>query len=253
MSAYIYGIRTLISSGWNKFKKIMKKHKKTAVVIGATGNLGRAVCKILSKNGYEIDPIWLGADHPDATRAESYGSLPKKIDLAVYLAGINLIKNTEAVSEKEWDEVLGVNLKGAFLFAKAAFPGMKAAGRSTFVVISSIMATHPYPKRALYAASKAGLEGLTRELAVEWGRYGISANAIRLGHLRGLMKTTKTSPQLLDSVRDKIPSGRLIHPEDVASFILWLSEGGSAAVSGGVIDFDPAYAINRWPLSDEKA
>ena len=231
----------------------MKHYKKTAVVIGATGNLGRAVCELLLNNGYILDSVWMKANHPDATKSESYSSLPKKIDLAVYLAGVNLIKNTEKVSEEEWDQVLNVNLKGAFLFAKAAFPGMKASGRSTFIVISSIMVTHPYPKRALYSASKAGLEGLVRELAVEWGQYGISTNAIRLGHLQGLMKTTKTNPLLLGAVKKKIPSGRLIKPEDVASYILWLSEGGSAAVSGGVTEFDPAYTINRWPLPNDQA
>ncbi len=230
----------------------MTKNKKVAVVIGATGNLGRAVCNLLLKNGYAVDPTWLSKNHPDATKLDSYKNLPKRIDLAVYLAGINLIKNTEDVTEEEWDNVLGVNLKGAFLFAKSALKGMKAAKRSTFIVISSIMVTHPYPKRALYATSKAGLEGLVRELAVEWGKYGISTNAIRLGHLEGLMKTTKTNPLLLDAVRTKIPSGRIIKPEDVAGYILWLAEGGSAAVSGGITEFDPAYTINRWPLSNDQ-
>ncbi len=229
-------------------KQNNKNLKKTAVIIGATGNLGRAISKILKERGYYLDPVWLKEDHPDATKAESYKNLPDRIDLAVYLPGLNVVKKTEELKEEEWDNVLNVNLKGAFLFAKAAFPSMKKSGNAAFVVISSIMVTHPYPKRLAYASSKAGLEGLIRELAVEWGQYGISTNAIRLGHLSGLMKSTPADPMLLESVKSKTPGHRLIEPSDVAEYILWLADGGAKSVSGSIIDFDPAYTINRWPL-----
>lgn len=221
---------------------------KTAVIIGATGNLGQAIVKALKEAGYRLDPLWLMESHPDATKAESYKNLPDTIDLAVYLPGLNIVKKTEDLKEEEWDRVMGVNLKGAFLFAKAAFPAMKKSGNATFVVISSIMVTHPYPMRLAYASSKAALEGLTRELAVEWGSYGISTHAIRLGHLSGLMKSTPASPGLLDAVKRKTPSGQLIEPSDVAKYIIWLAEGGARSVSGSITDFDPAYTLNRWPL-----
>lgn len=225
-----------------------KKNKKTAVIIGANGNVGSALCKLLKDAGYHIDPLWLKDTHPDATKAASYRKLPEKIDLAVYLPGTNAVKKADELKDKEWDKVFDVNLKGAFLFARAAFPAMKKNGGATFVVISSIMATHPYPHTLAYTASKAGLEGLTRELAVEWGQYGISVNCIRLGHLTEGMQTTPVNPALLPAVRVKTPSHKLIEHAQVASYILWLAEGGARAVSGSVIDFDPAYTINRWPL-----
>jgi NAD(P)-dependent dehydrogenase (short-subunit alcohol dehydrogenase family) len=127
---------------------------------------------------------------------------------------------------------------------------LKASGNATFIVISSIMTTHPYPGRAAYTASKAALEGLTRELAVEWGRYGISANCIRLGHLGSLMKTTSANPGLLNAVKDHTPMKHFVEAKDVAAYIIWLAEGGSRSVSGTIIDFDPAYVINRWPLHE---
>jgi len=219
-----------------------------AVIVGGNGNIGSTLCDLLKKNGYSIDPTWASDDHPDATKASSYKNLPEKIDLAVYLPGVNAVKNTEELPEKDWDKVFDVNLKGAFLFAKAAFPAMKKNGGATFVVISSIMTTHPYSHTLAYTASKAGLEGLARELAVEWGQYGIVTSCIRLGHLHSGMKTTPPNPTLLSAVRVKTPSHRLIEYDDVASYILWLAKGGSKAVSGSVIDFDPAYTINRWPL-----
>jgi NAD(P)-dependent dehydrogenase (short-subunit alcohol dehydrogenase family) len=221
---------------------------KVAVVVGATGNIGQAVCEALRRADFSLDPQWLGADRPDATRAESYTRLPKEIDAAIYLAGINKVAKAEEIGEADWDTVMNVNLRGAFLFAKAAFPALKAAGQSCLVAISSIMVTHPYPGRLPYATAKAGLEGMMRTLAVEWGQYGIATHALRLGHISGLMKTTVTNPKLLDAVRQHTPLNKLIMPEEVASYIVWLAQGGCHSVSGSVIDFDPAYTINRWPL-----
>ena len=224
--------------------------QKVAVIIGATGNIGKAVTKALEHAGYYVDPIWKHPDRPDCTQASSYQSLPPKIDLALYLAGINRVGKAADMTEVIWDEVLNVNLKGAFLFARAAFPSMVAAGRASFIAISSIMATHPYPERLPYAASKAGIEGLIRALAVEWGEHGIATQALRLGHISGLMKSTKTNPSLLGAVQAKSPLGQLVSPEDVANYIVWLADGGCHATSGNVTDFDPAYTINRWPLQE---
>ena len=91
---------------------------------------------------------------------------------------------------------------------------------------------------------------MIRSLAVEWGEHGIATHGLRLGHISGLMKSTQTNPALLDSVKAKSPLGKLISPEDVASYILWLAEGGCQVTSGNIIDFDPAYTINRWPVTE---
>lgn len=222
--------------------------KKTAVVVGATGNLGSAVSGALEDNGYALDPAWLSADRPDATMADSYANLPEIIHCAVYAAGVNVVKRAIEVTPEEWDRVLAVNLTGAFLFARAAYPAMARAHGATLVFVSSIMTTHPYPNRTAYACSKAGLEALARSLAVEWGEDDIFTHCLRLGHLAGLMKSTKISPGFLDAVKLKIPSHKLIEPKAVASYIVWLAEGGSRSMSGTVVDFDPAYMINRNPL-----
>ena len=222
--------------------------RKVAVVVGATGNIGKAVVAALTQEGYDVDPTWLGADRPDVRKPSSYENLPPKIDLAVYLAGITHNDAAEGLSEEKWDEIIDINLKGAFLFAKAAFPAMQIAKQSAFIAMSSINATHPYPRRIAYSASKAGIEGLIRELAVEWGKHGIATHAIRLGHLSGVMRSSVMNAAILDAVKAKIPSGKLVPPEAVADYIVWLGKGNAQYVSGGVIDFDPAYTINRYPL-----
>lgn len=221
--------------------------KKTAVIIGATGNIGSAVVKKLRELNYDIDSVWLTNDRPDSTKSSSYANLPKKIDVAIYIPGLNIVKPLVNLEENEWDRVMDVNLRGAFLFAKAAFPALKAAGNSCFLTISSILTHHPYPDRTAYAAAKAGLEGLTRSLAVEWGSHGISTHCIRLGHLSGFMKSSPSNPALLDAAKKNTPGNVLLEASDVASYVSWLASGGCKAVNGSVIDFDPAYCINRWP------
>ncbi len=221
--------------------------KKTAVVIGATGNLGAAIVEALRKAGYDIDETWTGKDHPDAALPSSYKNLPKKIDVAVYAAGINLVKPVQDITDEEWQNMMNVNLTGAFYFARGAFEPLKAA-QGTFITISSVNSVFPYPNRAAYCTTKAGIEGLTKELAVEWGEHNIKTHAIRLGPLSKLMKTTKANPAILEAVIKKMPNHKLIEPEEVASYIVWLAEGGSHAVTGSVIDFDAGYSINLFPL-----
>ncbi len=222
---------------------------RTAVVVGATGNLGRSVCSALRSRGFRIHETWLRHDHPDVRDPSAFDDLPDRIHAAIYVAGINRVAKAEDVTEAIWDEVLDINLKAAFRFAQAAFPGMKAAGEASFITISSIMVTHPYPGRVPYAIAKAGLEALTKCLAVEWGRFGIAAHCIRLGHLEGLMRTTRTDPTLLDSVKKISALGNLIRPDRVADFIAYIASECHGIMSGETIDVDPAYTINRWPLN----
>lgn len=222
--------------------------RKVAVVVGATGNLGRSVCSALRTRGFDLHETWLKKDHPDVRDEHAFQDLPECIHAAIYLAGVNRVLPAEQVTTSIWDEVLDVNLKYAFIFAQKALPGMKAAGKASFITISSIMTTHPYPGRAPYAAAKAGLEALTKSLAVEWGKFGIATHCIRLGHLEGLMKTTRTDPSLLDAVRRTSALGTQINAAQVASFIANLVTDCQGMTSGETIEIDPAYVINRWPI-----
>lgn len=220
---------------------------RVAVIVGGRGNLGSAVVGAFRNSGYLVDPKWLGDDRPDVRNRDAFHDLPDRIDAACYIAGTTRIGPTEALSDSDWEHVLDVNLSGAFRFARAAHAGLKHA-RGSLIFIGSIMGTHPYPGRAAYAASKIGLEGLGNSLAVEWGRDAIHTHTIRLGPLSGLMKTV-SSPRLLEAVRAHIPDGKLIDPADVARFLVFLVEHGQAM--GPVVDFDPAFTINRWPLPRE--
>lgn len=231
-----------------KIQKMGKNLKKQAVVIGATGNLGKAICKALTNEGFQIDKKWLSKERPDVSDAKAFNNLPKIIDTAIYVAGINKVASFDKIKKKEFENVINVNLMGAINFFKNAFKSLKSSKNSSCIVISSIMATHPYPNRAPYAISKAGLESLVKCLAVEWGKYNISTHAIRLGHLSSLMKTTKTNPLLLKKVQKLTPDKKLVSTKDVAKYISFLANGGCKSVSGGTTEMDSGYTINRWPL-----
>ncbi len=227
---------------------------KRAVVVGATGNLGSAIVAALGKAGYEVDKTWTGADHPDATLASSYQNLPSRIDLAVYAAGDNVVKPVQELSEAEFDHVMNVNMRGAFLLARAAFAGLKAA-KGTFITVSSINSVFPYPNRTAYCTSKAALEGLTMQLGVEWGEHSIATHCIRLGPLDKLMKATRAkaaNPAALDgllaTIKKRMPAHELIPSEAVAEYIVHLAAGGARWMTGQVTDFDAGYTRNIYPL-----
>jgi 3-hydroxybutyrate dehydrogenase len=222
--------------------------KKIAVVVGANGNLGKAVCRQLKKNNFIIDPVWQTNNRPNVTNDLAFSNLPKKIHTAIYIAGINKILPFENFTNKDFYNVINVNLISAVNFFKSAFPSLKRAKSSSCIVISSIMVSHPYPGRAPYAVSKSGLETLMKCLCVEWSKYGISTHAIRLGHLSKLMKSSKTSANLLKSVKNITPRKKLISINEVAKYIAFLSDGACSSVSGSVTEMDAGYTINRWPL-----
>jgi NAD(P)-dependent dehydrogenase (short-subunit alcohol dehydrogenase family) len=185
---------------------------------------------------------------------DSYKNLPPRIDLAVYAAGTNVVKPVHELTEAEFDTVMNVNLRGAFLLARAAFNGLKAA-RGTLVTISSINSVFPYPNRAAYCTSKAALEGLTSQLAIEWGEHGISTHCIRLGPLDKLMKATTANAAnpaafdaLLNVIKKRMPGHELVPAEAVANYIVALGGGIAPWVTGAVIDFDAGYTRNIYPL-----
>lgn len=227
----------------------MGKSIKNALVVGATGGLGTVITERLQLNGYAVDPIWLNDNRPDVWDKEAYESSSfSHLDLGIYLTGTNITKSIEDLTRDDIQSIFQTNVFGAFNFAKNNLERIKSGHNPTFVFISSIMVTHPYPNRTAYAASKAAIEGLSNALAVELGEHGISSICIRLGHLSSLMKSTKTNPALLDQVKSAAPQGNLIDPIEVADFIIDMHSSKIKALNGSVIDFDAGYTKNRWPL-----
>jgi 3-oxoacyl-[acyl-carrier protein] reductase len=239
----------------------MNLEGKVAVVTGAGSGIGRAVAHRLSVNGAKIivndvraesgnrvtreilekksEAVFVEADiavyegaKQLAQRAHhQYG----RIDILVNNAGITRDKRLGDMEEKDWDAVLNINLKGAFNCCKFITPYMIESGYGKIVNLSS-RAHLGNPGQANYAASKAGIIGLTKSLALELGRYNINVNAVAPGMIE--TEGLKNHPQY-DSVIARAlkitPLKRIGKPEDVAALIHFLVSDDAGYITGEVI------------------
>jgi len=241
---------------------------KVAVVTGAATGLGQALALGLAEAGADI----LGVGHTtslddtqksieklgrsfvpfycDVTERDS----PRKIinaavdhfghvDILVNNAGILKRKEAENVPETDWDEVIRVNLRAPFFLAQAAARQMIKQGSGGRIInICSMLSYSGGILVASYTASKSGLAGLTRILANEWAKYGITVNGIAPGY----METRVTKPLRDDPVRNKeilsrIPLGRWGRPSDLKGAVVFLASAASNYVTGTILRVDGGW------------
>jgi NAD(P)-dependent dehydrogenase (short-subunit alcohol dehydrogenase family) len=233
---------------------------KNAVITGGASGIGRACAFALADAGARIAVVDVNERGAQATVDAAGGGLAVACDLAdegavramqrrvaeemaaidilVNCAGvISYRKGLGAVPADEWDRVLDVNLRGTFLVCQAFLEGMKASG-AKIVLFSSLAArVGGIEVGAHYAASKAGLIGLTRTLAKEGGPFGIRVNAVA----PGIILTDPVQRQIGGREAEyaaQIPLRRVGRPEDVANVVLFLASPLSDYVTGAVIDIN---------------
>jgi 3-oxoacyl-[acyl-carrier protein] reductase len=174
------------------------------------------------------------------TAVSTYGGLHVLINNAgITRDGLTArIKDGEPkfMADENWDAVLDVNLKGTWLCSQVAAIPMMAAGYGRIVNTSSIAALGNVGQ-ANYAASKAGVIGLTKTLALEWARFHIGVNCVAPGGVNTRM--TETIPEkILESIKDSIPFKRFAEPEEIAAAHVWLASKESAYITGQVLFVD---------------
>lgn len=158
-------------------------------------------------------------------------------------AGISLRGLLQDTSEDQWDELMGVNLKGAFLCIRRALPGMIRRRHGSIVNIASIWGQQGAAFESVYSASKGGLIALTRSLAAEAGPSGIRVNALAPGPIATDMLRAEMSMEELTGLADEMPLGRLGKPEDVAAACVFLLSKQAAYINGQVITVDGGWKI----------
>lgn len=181
--------------------------------------------------------------------AERYGG----IDTLLNVAGVNIRQPAERFTEAQFDFVLDINLKGAFLMAQAVGRRMLERRRGAIINIDSLNTAGPLKNVAPYAMSKCGLQGMTRALAVEWGAQGVRVNGLAPGFiLTDLTRQLWSDPTMQSWGVENTPLGRLGAPEDLIGTAVFLASPAAAFVTGQTIYVDGGFLAGRsWPIPSD--
>lgn len=227
-----------------------------SIVTGGVQGIGRAIVEQLLARGDEVTVFdclpeadaavaalvtrgaqYLRVDVASASSVEQGFAACSAVDLLVNNAGITRDGLAVRLKESQWDEVLAVNLKGAFLCSQQALKFMMKARSGTIINISSIVGLTGNAGQANYAASKAGLIGLTKSLAREYGKVGVRVNAIAPGFIATRM-TDALSDAVKQTILERISLQRFGEAAEVASLVAFLSSGNADYITGEVIAID---------------
>lgn len=229
--------------------------KPVAVITGAAQGIGRATAEVLDAHGWALVLLDLQAVDPDVyelavahqvdiTNDASIAHVVEhtmrdfgRVDALVNNAGISMIESALDTSAEAYRRVLEVNLVAPFLLAKAFGGEMLRAGRGAIVNVASVAGMQGVADRSAYNASKHGLIGLMRTLAVEWGAKGVRVNAVSPGWVKTEMdhKDQAGGSYSDQDIIDHVPMGRFASPLDIAQAIAWLCDGERSGFVNGVV------------------
>jgi 2-deoxy-D-gluconate 3-dehydrogenase len=166
-----------------------------------------------------------------------------RLDVLVNNAGIVLLAPAEEVTDDEWDATMAVNLKAPFLMARAAFQPLCHSGAGRIVNLASQAAGVALDRHLAYCTSKAGILGLTRVLAAEWAKHGITVNAISPTVVETELGRRAWAGEVGAVMKRKIPTGRFAQPEEIAMAALYLASGAAGMITGENLIIDGGYTI----------
>lgn len=236
---------------------------QTAIVTGASQGLGRAMAVALGAAGARVACVARNAEKLAATVGEIVaaggqagafaGNVSERervdqiveavadgwgrLDILVNNAGITRDTLLPAMSDEQWDDVIATNLRGTFLFCRAASRSMMRARYGRIINISSVSGLIGNAGQTNYSASKAGMIGLTRSLSKELAKRKVTVNAVAPGFIESEM-TQALGDALLDEIKKRVPAARIGTAEDVAACVLFLASRAASYVTGQVLTVD---------------
>jgi 2-deoxy-D-gluconate 3-dehydrogenase len=245
---------------------------KVAVVTGGNGGIGKGIARglagcgadivILARNQQKTEEAsreirdefgvrvyGIRADVKDENEVNSAIEEARRtmgrIDILVNNAGINIRKMPQQYSASEWDEIMAVNLRSAFLCSKAVYPIMKETGGGKIINIGSMTSIMGGGMLAPYGASKGGIVQLTRALAVAWAPDNIQVNAILPGWIDTDLtrQARKDLPGLNERVLSRTPAGRWGVPDDLRGVAIFLASPASDFVTGVALPVDGGFSV----------
>ncbi len=258
----------------------MSLKSKTAVVTGSTSGIGLAIARALAAeganiviNGFgkpdDIERERAGIEHEFAVRArysaadmtnppsiaamisdaeKEFGS----VDILVNNAGIQFVSPVEDFPVEKWDQIIAINMSAAFHAIRAAVPGMKARGWGRIISTASAHSKVASPFKSAYVTAKHGIDGLTKTVALEVARHGITVNCISPGYVwtplvesqipdtmkaRGLTREQVINDVLLEAQ----PTKEFVTPDEVAAFVVFLCSGAAKQITGANLSIDGGW------------
>ena len=238
----------------------------TALVTGASGGIGSAIAQALAGQGarlavsgsntekLETFRAGLGGDHValpanlsdaaavDALVPQAVEALGGKLDILVNNAGVTRDNLAMRMKDEEWTDVIRINLEAAFRLARAALKPMMRARHGRIISITSVVGATGNPGQANYAASKAGLVGMSKALAQEVASRGITVNCIAPGFIRSAMTEGLPDAQK-QALLGRIPTGELGSGEDIAAAAVYLASREAGYVTGQTLHVNGGMAM----------
>ena len=259
---------------YESVKDLFKLDGKKAIVTGAGSGIGRSIALGLAEYGvdialfgrtseklmnvqkeieekFSVKTLAVNMDVSDLKQVEeSVNKVIKefgKIDILVNSHGIGQWVKAEEMTEKDWDTMMGINLKGVFLMCQAVARQMIKQNGGKIITISSIsglIANRPQ-NQAHYNTAKAGVLNLTKCLAVEWAQYNINVNCVSPGYTLTAMieRRFKTNPEIEAIWKSFVPMGRVAEPIEMVGAVIFLAGEASSYVTGANIVVDGGYTL----------
>ena len=229
---------------------------RTALVTGGSRGIGAAISVALSNTGYQVAATYAGNDAAAAAFTEQTGIKTFKwnvadydecaagiskveaelgpVDILVNNAGITRDAPFHKMTKEQWSQVIDTNLTGVFNMTHPVWPGMRERKFGRIITISSINGQKGQFAQVNYAASKAGDLGITKSLAQEGARFGITANAVCPGYIATDM-VMAVPEKVRDGIVAQIPTGRLGEPKEIARCVVFLASDDAAFINGSTI------------------
>lgn len=239
---------------------------KTALVTGASGGIGAAIARTLHARGAKVALHGTKVEALDALAAElgeravvvpanlsdpaqvedlfkkAEAALGGNVDILVNNAGLTRDTLILRMKDEDWDSVINVNLTAGFRLARAAVKGMMKRRWGRIIGITSVVGVTGNPGQVNYAASKAGMIGMSKALAQEVATRGITVNSVAPGMIATAMTDVLTDAQK-EAMNSRIPAGRLGTPDDIAAAVLYLASNEAAYVTGQTLHVNGGMAM----------
>ena len=247
---------------------------RTALVTGGSSGIGRAIAMDLARSGCNVSFCFLDSGAKARRDAHDTARLLREAEVRVYFracdvrdaqdvklfvaevlsefGGLHILINNAGVSrdrplwkmeDHEWESVVRTNLDGAFYFTRAVASTMRAQEFGKIVNVASVHGIRSVFGISNYAASKAGLIGLTQSTAIELGPMNVNVNAVAPGYIRTTRLTEAVTADVLDRAREQSVLGRLGDPQDVSGVVVFLCSEAARHITGAVIPVDGGYLL----------